>query len=636
MGKQSYTTKVEDRTQVLNCKIWDIDEDNSVAIYDLGGHESYRQLVHLFHKNSPNNVIIITHDITKVAELDLSSTCQWLSELVIMSPKSQFLLLLTKIDLVSNEQQFSRVTTFINFVENHISAKLKDLNDHLSSNSDEHVQNCVHTYDKLLANITDFTIPLSCKTDNTLVELTYKIKELFLNEHMYTSLDQTSQLIYHAIGVLGKLEEEEILYPKEQLEKSVEQLKSVSGELKPNNVAEATDIPIKSLTWIKLNELDNILEPFIRDGRLSFKINKTNKEIALKNIHTNGLIIWYDGNEKLKQYIFNDIACFSDMMKSFFNHDKEAFTYDKLSSDVKIYLQREHVWEEDYESDLRRMYQEGVLSVILMKSMLRKYHFEEHYEFVIELLKLLNIAYPLQSTQTVAWSTIQCRYLFFPWYVDREEPSDEIQHRLHDLVTPDKSLLNHIKLSGHITTSLFHNFCCKLLSFITDYNNSPAIQLWKSSLLLHINNVDVYLVLKRNPSGRDVIQVVMKSTLDSISSLQDLWGLIKNVKENVVDLRLNWWPGCILSTFISCAHCLMSGGKLNLQQIQAVQWPLSGQLEKISKPGNTMKCDVKMKSSFPESLVMPLPKGTSYSVFTCIDVSKYRYISWLCFRIPIT
>ena len=69
---------------------------------DLGGHVSYRHSGHFFYINSCNNISLFFHDISSSS---IKDTIWWIHSGLTKAPLSQVVIVVTKIDLIENEEE---------------------------------------------------------------------------------------------------------------------------------------------------------------------------------------------------------------------------------------------------------------------------------------------------------------------------------------------------------------------------------------------------------------------------------------------------------------------------------------------------------------------------------------------------
>ena len=83
---------------------WVPDERNhaTFTFVDLGGHVSYRHSGHFFYINSSNNISLFFHDITSPSMDDFF---WWFHSGLTKAPKSQVVIVLTKIDMIMDEDE---------------------------------------------------------------------------------------------------------------------------------------------------------------------------------------------------------------------------------------------------------------------------------------------------------------------------------------------------------------------------------------------------------------------------------------------------------------------------------------------------------------------------------------------------
>ena len=92
---------IDDRTQVADIQTWYITSQDSVQLFDHGGHDIYRITSSIFIV--PNSTIALVHDISQASEDKVQETTAILRHALAYHPKNQVHLVLTHTDLVSTD-----------------------------------------------------------------------------------------------------------------------------------------------------------------------------------------------------------------------------------------------------------------------------------------------------------------------------------------------------------------------------------------------------------------------------------------------------------------------------------------------------------------------------------------------------
>ena len=97
-------TKEKERTVIADILHWVPKKQNhtTFTFLDLGGHVSYRHSGHFFYINSSNNISLFFHDITSSS---IDDTLWWIHSGLTKAPKSEVVFVVTKIDLIEDEQE---------------------------------------------------------------------------------------------------------------------------------------------------------------------------------------------------------------------------------------------------------------------------------------------------------------------------------------------------------------------------------------------------------------------------------------------------------------------------------------------------------------------------------------------------
>ena len=96
---KSVLVHINDRTQVADIRTLDITAQDSILLFDHGGHEIYRIMSPLFI--IANSIIMLVHNISKVNETSIGDTTNILQHALDYHPQNQIHLVLTHTDEVS-------------------------------------------------------------------------------------------------------------------------------------------------------------------------------------------------------------------------------------------------------------------------------------------------------------------------------------------------------------------------------------------------------------------------------------------------------------------------------------------------------------------------------------------------------
>ena len=333
---------IDDRTQVADIQTWEITPQDSIQLFDHGGHNIYRITSPIFVV--PNGTVALVHDISQVGENRVDDTTAILRHALAYHPENQVHLVLTHIDVVSTDDaQRNR-----DFIEAKVHACF-----------DQEIQSLKHLTEKdedrsrLLAQ-------LQKQKDNMKVFLlSSKTFEGMVNLKEYL-LQMTSQ--------------KRVVLP----EKWVQFYKLISNQKK---------------NFLKITELEQLSKEFYFEDKPLFQ-QAMQFTSALEYFRAAGHVVHFPDNPALKDYVFHNKDFLLRLMQSCFHHNlKDATNFDDLVQTINA---------STIDLMLRQYDEEGLLAIELLRFLWRQYGLKEEEErAVLEIMKKFKICFPVDSSEKV-------------------------------------------------------------------------------------------------------------------------------------------------------------------------------------------------------------------------------------------
>ena len=265
---------IEDRTQVVNVKEWNISEDDILHIYDHGGHWIYSITTPLFV--SKDSVLFLVHDVTKVRQEEINQTTEVLRLAFHQYPDNKMYIIFTHTDQIDA----NRVTQNSDF----LMGKLKQYLD------DE------------ISNLNKLLIQKKSDARQDIVNDTAQLLECFKEKRSNLPVFHVSSQNYTGM-------------------KDVKQcLMKVAQE-------KHVDVPN---SWVKFyNEILETKKIYLTLNEIAHLSYGREFRVPLHYFSDLNLCLHYENNPFLKDYVFPDIDLLVNLFKSLFCHNlAQKINYD--------------------------------------------------------------------------------------------------------------------------------------------------------------------------------------------------------------------------------------------------------------------------------------------------------------------
>ena len=383
---------IEDRTQVVNLKEWNISEDDILHIYDHGGHWIYSITTPLFV--SKDSVLFIVHDVTKVQPEEINQTTEVLRLAFHQYPDNKMYIIFTHTDQIHADQ--------------------------VTQNSDFLMDKLKQYLDDEISNLNKLLIQKKSVERKDMVDDTAQLLEFFKEKRLNLPVFHVSSQNYSG------MEEVKQCLVRVAQEKRIDVPEAWVEFYKQILESKKIYLTLDETLQIFRSALCNI--PETSDG-------ETNQEsgslVPLKYFADSNLCLHYESNPFLKDFIFPDIDSLADIFKSLFHHNiPQVINFDS-NEKLQATFQKG-------ECDLavQRYQNEGLLGQKLLSYLWEHYGLSLADETVLlHLMQSFNLCYSISKGEQL---------LFFPWYVKSQECPPHID-RAHLMKFDQKHASVHLQ-----------------------------------------------------------------------------------------------------------------------------------------------------------------------------------------------
>ena len=342
MEGKAVLVHIDDRTQVADIQTWEINPQDSIQLFDHGGHDIYRITSPIFIV--PKGTVALVHDISQVGENRVDDTTAILRHALAYHPENQVHLVLTHTDVVSTDDaQKNR-----DFIEAKVHACI-----------DQEIQSLMQPTEKDEAT-SQLVAQLQEQKDNMQVFL--------LSSKTFDGMDNLKKFLAQLTA------KKRVSLP----EKWVQLYRlMLNQKRKFFNVTELQQL-FKGLFFkvIQLFQQENIMKQF---------------RSALEYFRAVGHVLYFPDNPALQDYVFHNKDFLLKVMQSCFHHNlNEATDF----SDLLKTTERSHI-----DLMLKQYQVEGLLAIELLQFLWRQYGLSKEEErAVLELMMKFHICYPVDAS----------------------------------------------------------------------------------------------------------------------------------------------------------------------------------------------------------------------------------------------
>ena len=492
---------IEDRTQVVSLKEWNISEDDIVHIYDHGGHFIYAITTPLFI--SKESLLFVVHDVTKVHPEDINQTTQVLRQAFHQYPDNKMYIIFTHTDLIDGSQVAQNSDFLMGKLKQFLDDEISNLNKLLiqkksEAESEDIVQETAHLLDQFKNKKSN--LPVFC-----------------VSSQNYSGMEEVK-------GCLVKVAQEKRTNVPESWVKFYKKI-----------------IGMKKI-YLTLNEVSELFpgSPHnITEKPGDAAQPESRSLVPLKYFSDSNLCLHYDNNPFLEDYVFPDIDLLADLFKSLFHHNIAQVVNYSDNEKLQAKFQKG-------ECDLavQRYQKEGLLDQKLLSYLWEHYGLSIADETVLlALMQSFNLCYSISKDQQL---------LYFPWFVQSQEcpPHIDTDHLMkfdkeHTSVHLQCEFFNQIPLNIFEMVSV-----CLQRKATQEYHYMGDRLAWHDGLDISFGSVKCILTRSEKYS---TIDICLYGKVDDIPKV---WQVVESLLQDLQDI-LKPWKGVIRRFHFVCAHCII-------------------------------------------------------------------------------
>ena len=519
---------IEDRTQVISLKEWNITHNDVLHIFDHGGHFVYSITTPLFI--AKDSIIFIVHDITKIKPEDMNKTTEILRQAFYQYPENKMYIIFTHTDLTAADEMACNSDFLMGTLKQFLDDEISNLNKLIiEKQSALENRDIVDETAKLLKHFKDKRshLPFFCVSSENFSGM-IKVKEFLVKavKEIRTVVPKLWLAFYKEIIETKRmyltLEETSELFKKTLVSDSADANNFSDTSSSGSEPAEASPaLCHEETTAITTNTESDYLVP-------------------LQYFSDSSLCLYYENNPFLKDYVFPDIDSLGDLFKSMFHHNlTQVINYDK---DEKL---QANFRKGECDLAVQRYEKEGLLSRKLFCHLLEHYGFSSADEIVLlHLMEQFNLCYSISKNRGL---------LYIPWFVQSQECPAHIDRE--QLMKFDKG-----HASVHLQCEFFNRIPLNVFEMVSVCLQRKATEeshyigdrhAWHDGLEVSFGSVRCVLTRSKN------------STIDiclcgEVNDMPQVWRVIESLLQDLKK-TLKPWNGIIKSIHFVCGHCVIQG-----------------------------------------------------------------------------
>ena len=490
---------IEDRTQVVNLKEWNISEDDILHIYDHGGHWIYSITTPLFV--SKDSVLFLVHNITKVQPEEINQTTEVLRLAFHQYPANMMYIIFTHTDVIDANQVTQNSDFLMGKLKQYLDDEISNLNKLLIQKSDER-QDIIDDTAQLLERFKE-------KRSNLPV--------FHVSSQNYTGMKEVKECL------MKVAQEKRTDVPESWVEFYKQILESKKIYL----------------------TLDETLQMFpgaprrVPETAEGETIQESESLVPLHYFADSNLCLYYESNPFLKEFVFPDIDLLAHLFKSLFHHNiAQVINYDH---DEKLQAKFQ---KGECDLAVQRYQNEGLLGQKLLSYLWEHYRLSLTDETVLlHLMQSFNLCYSISKEEQL---------LYFPWFVKSQECPQHID-RGHLMKFDQKHASVHLQCEffNRIPLNVFEMVSvCLQRKATQEYHYMGDRQAWHDGLEISFGSVQCVLTRSKQNS---TIDICLYGEVDDIPKV---WEVMESLLQDLQAI-LKPWKGVIRSIHFVCGHCMI-------------------------------------------------------------------------------
>ena len=308
--------------------------------------------------------------------------------------------------------------------------------------------------------------------------------------------------------------------------------------------------------------------------------------VAINYFRDINLVLHYDKNPLLKDYVFHDIDFIVEIFKSVFHHDiTQVIDY---QSDEKLQTRFKEL---ECETAVKRYQNEGLLCKKLLGYFWEQYNLSGTDEGVfIEFMRSFNLCFNISQDNDL---------LYFPWFVKAQKCPEYLEKDCLMLFDKEHASVQlQCEFFNMIPLNVFEMVCVCLQRKATKESHYMGDrQAWKDGLVVSFGSVEC--VVNRS-TKTSCINIYVRG---KIQDAPQIWSIVDGLFKEISSI-LSEWYGVIKSIHIICGHCVIEGIVPPKCWHPDYVFPKAGTLVQPR-----VSCSKDSRSSLPASLVVSAFKG---------------------------
>ena len=550
------------------------------------------------------------------------ATVQWFDIVQISAPKSKTFLVLTQIDRVPISYREVKIEQ----IKKHLKLLFQEKQDiekqhFLESDSDAnkalyqtHIQNCQDIIDQLRKDDTALTLipQISClpgkeKSVDSVVNLMLTFAD---NVSADEGLAPADQDLFKEIGTIGLKKDmtlddhvtpvNEITKQKQQLTEAGERMgvdeqhdaRDSSKHRGPEHTAETRQKLRQQ--YITLTEVQRIFRPILmkhypdKDPDLEKELQK-----SLGNLKKHGLIRYFTGSKRLAEIVFNDISTMVNILRCIFHHELTEFPkFRGLGRELRKGLN-----EITYNQDVECLRKHAIISSRLIKLLLKKSGCSVGEDVVLELLSVLNVAFPIIDQESD-----DCNVAFIPYFLRNTKPVSHVDEEKKIGQCYHTTLALHCVIKSEVPRTFFNELMVKLYGkMYKAHRNQKTNVTWVNGLSASLGQNSARLLLLYNPAKK-IIKFIIQANIKKIKGHHLLFNYVKFIVTESTNIRDAKFEGLPIVFEFICVDCLRR------DSTTSCVWDIPERLVMFDSDDTTIRCETGYEE-LPCALLQPLPKG---------------------------
>ena len=331
---------IEDRTQVVNLKEWNISEDDILHIYDHGGHWIYSITTPLFVSKA--SILFIVHDVSKVQPEEINQTTEVLRLAFHQYPDNKMYIIFTHTDLIDANQVAQNSDFLMGKLKQYLDTEISNLNKLLIQKKSDARQDIVDDTAQLLEHFKEkrSNLPVFC-----------------VSSQNYEGMEEVKQCLM-----------------KVAREKHV-------------------DVPE---SWVKFyNEILETKKIYLTLNEIAQLSYGSEFLVLLHYFSDSNLCLHYENNPFLKDYVFPDIDLLVNLFKSLFCHNlAQKINYDNNEKVQAIFKKVQ------FDRAICQYEKEGLLSTKLLSYLWEQYGLSvDDQDVLLHLMHSFNLCYSISEDE---------------------------------------------------------------------------------------------------------------------------------------------------------------------------------------------------------------------------------------------